>query len=100
MKKKEIKGIIHDLLELRGWKNPLENIFVDRKIEVNLLTGEIFGLEQDSLWKLYKEKSEWFKNRVGSAIKDFEEAKILAYGAEEKIKIVFREKTFEDSKIY
>jgi len=77
MKKKEIKGLIHDLLDLRIWRHPLELIFLNRKVEVNLLTGEVLGLDEDSLWELYKEKEAWFKERVGEDISHFEEAKIF-----------------------
>ncbi|MBT7705908.1 hypothetical protein HN747_00525 [archaeon] len=100
MKKNEIKGIIHDLLDLRVWKHPLVNIFLNQKAKVNLLTGEVFGLDKDSLWELYKEKAAWFKERVGEAITDFENAEILIGGAREIVKIKFRGEDFEDSRIY
>ncbi|MFW5847228.1 MAG: hypothetical protein ACOCUU_03670 [Nanoarchaeota archaeon] len=102
MKKSQIKSIMHNLLDLQDYKNPLQDIFVTNKISINLLTSEIFGIEKDSLYKLYKEKSSWFQNRINDldGKKYISEAKIFADGHKEKVEIVFNREKFSQQRIF
>ncbi|MFW6283024.1 MAG: hypothetical protein ACOC1P_03155 [Minisyncoccales bacterium] len=103
MRKKDINGIINDLLCLNDYKNPLELFFIDKKVEVDLINGEISGIERDSLWEFHKEKIKWFKKRVNELngnLEDFQEAKIFVHGAIEKIVIIFKGKKFTKQRFY
>ncbi|MBU2503523.1 MAG: hypothetical protein KJ879_00515 [Nanoarchaeota archaeon] len=106
MRKNQISGIIHNLLHLSGWQHPLGYISLPRKFEINLLNGEIKYLkgysEDDDLGKFYKEKQEWFVERVkkfGGKLSDFKEAKIKVIGAKEKVIINYKDKSFEGEEV-
>lgn len=104
MRKKDINGIINDLMELISWRNPVHDnmafSFIGNKLTLNLLTGKIEYPEEDSLTKLYREKRDWFVKRVhnlGGKLSDFEEATIIVFGAKEKVKIRYKGEVFEKS---
>ena len=103
MKTKEIKGILHDLLELNNWKNPLHHIWIRKKFEMDLLKGKISYLKKDSLSEFYKEKRKWFIKRVKNLkgnLKKFQKAIIRVYGAKEKIEIIYNNKEFQSESVY
>lgn len=98
MKINEINGIIHDLLELESWKNPLGMIWIKNKFEIDLITGKTNQIDKDSLTEIYLNKRKWFIQRVkklNGNLKDFQKAKISVFGAKEKIEIIYKEKVFE-----
>jgi hypothetical protein len=100
MRKKDINGIINDLLELGNWRHPMEIVWVPKKFETNLITGKTNA--SGSLKEFYEEKSEWFKKRIknlGGNLKDFTEAKIIIFGAKEKIKLIYKDEEFVKEKI-
>ena len=94
MKSNQVRSIPHDLLNLMNWENPLTAVFVDKRIECDLLNGKIsnhFG--KDSLTNLFEVRRAWFKNRVkklNGKLKDFDEAKIIIFGRKEKIKFSYK----------
>lgn len=99
MKASEIKGIIHDILFLNDWKNPLQRFFIKNKFEIDLISGKIdyFGVE-DSLTELYTEIHKWFLKRVKDLkgdLNDFDKAVICVFGKKEKIEIEYKGKKFE-----
>ena len=105
MKKKEMQGIVNDLVELRSWRNPLKRISVKGKATLNLLTRNVSGPihEKDSLGKLLKEKLEWFKERMikeGIDTSFISEAKIIINRCTENAKIIYKGKEFKASKAW
>ncbi len=103
MRKNQVKGIINDLLNLEDWKNPLQIFFIENKFKINLLNGEIEYLEEDSVSELYKEKINWFIERIKNLkgdLKDFEKAEIVVFGKKEKIEIVYKGEKFEGEVVY
>lgn len=103
MRKKDINSITHDLLRFHEDTNPLLEFSIDKKLEVDLINGDVFWKGEDDLWRLYKEKVKWFHNRVidlKGSLKDFEEAKIFVQGTKEKVKIVYKGETFEREMVF
>lgn len=103
MRKNQINGLIHDLLNLESYINPLDREFVDKRFEVSLLKNEISGnADDEGTLKFYQKKIKWFKNRVKKlgGLKDFQEAKIFVYGSKEKIKIIFKGEEFSGEKVF
>lgn len=103
MKASEIKGIAHDLLNLNDWKNPLDRVWIKEKFEFNLITGEANYEEKDSLHYFYRAKRMWFLKRISELkgdLKDFELAKIIVFGAKERIEIIYKGKKFSDEVVY
>ncbi len=99
----EVKSIVHDLIKFQDWQNPLQNFWSERKIEFNLLTGEVNVSEEDSFIEYCKNKRKWFIDRVKKLkgnVKDFEGAKIILFGAKEKVIIKYKGKLFEEEMIY
>jgi len=97
MRKNEIKGIIHDMLYISEWRNPLAYASLKNKVIINLIKGDVLGVEEDDIHKLYHEKIDWFKETIkkrGAKLTEFEEAKIILVGGKEKIEITFRGETF------
>ena len=103
MRKKDINGIMNDLLFLSDWKNPIQLFFIDNKVEVDLINEKISDFENTSLWELYQEKIKWFKERIkklNGNLEDFQEAKIFTHGSIEKIKIIFKGKEFSKQRFF
>ena len=97
MRKNEIKGIIHDLLNLSEWRNPLNYISVPKKVTIDLIKRGVVGVDNDSLYRLYHEKIDWFKKTIkkrGAKLGDFEKAEIILIGAKEKVEMIFRGESF------
>ncbi|MFH1311567.1 MAG: hypothetical protein ABIH65_04135 [Nanoarchaeota archaeon] len=97
MRKNEIKGIIHDLLNISEWRNPLAYASLKNKVTINLIKGDVLGVDEDDIHKLYHEKIDWFKKTIkkrGAKLIEFEKAVITIVGAKEKIEITFRGETF------
>ncbi len=103
MKKAEMQGIVNDLLDYRGYENPLRHA-TTKKIILNLLNREIRGdAERSSIWDFLKEKYRWFQDRIKNIKTDkdsIEEAKIIFHGNTEKIKVIYKGTTFENSRVH
>jgi hypothetical protein len=98
MRKKEIRGIMHDLLAYYEWRNPLSKFSVDVDFEVDLLSGEISREGGDDIYRFFKAKVEWFLNRVSELkgnLEDFESAKIFVTSDGEKVVILYKGEKFE-----
>ena len=98
MKKNQIQGIINDFIDYRGYENPIHHFWLKEKLEINLISGKINYLEEDSFTEFYKHKRKWFMGRVKKLkgkLADFQEAKVIVFGAKEKIFIEYKDKTFE-----
>jgi len=103
VRKNQIKGIINDLLDLNGYRNPLGKISLKNKLEANLLTKELLSVDEDDVYKFYLEKISWFHNRIKELkgnLKDFEEAKIIASLNKETIKITYKGEKFSDRVVW
>jgi len=103
MKKNQIQGIINDFIDYRGYENPIHHFWLKEKLEINLISGKINYLEEDSFTEFYKHKRKWFMGRVKKLkgkLADFQEAKVIVFGAKEKIFIEYKDKTFEKERIY
>jgi hypothetical protein len=104
MRKKDIKGIAHDLINYRRDFNPVANkIFLIPRLEVNLITGEIFYPEEDDVYEFYKSKLDWFLRRIstlGGDVKHFNLAKIVVEGSREKVFIMYRGEKFEEEIVW
>lgn len=97
MRKKEIKGLVHDLLHYLEWRNPLKDIFLKKKIEVDLISKEVIGSSEDDLFDFYHEKIDWFHDKIKATktdMSDFKEAKIIVFGSKEEVKIIFKDSEF------
>ena len=102
MKIGQVKSLLHDLIELENYKNPLNNVWIKKKIVFDLLTGEYSG-EEDSFKELYGEKRTWFLDRIkklNGNLGDFEEIKFTVFGAKEKLIIRYKGKNFEKEVVY
>lgn len=80
MRIKEINNTLDSLLNLRDWKNPLLEIWIKKKLEFNLLTGENSYNDVDSFLELYQERRNWFLERVHflkGNLSDFQKAEII-----------------------
>ena len=98
MKSSELKGVVNDLLHLGEDFNPIVYVFIQNKLEADLLDSTIIYPEQDDVWKFYKDKITWFQNRIISLkgnLLDFESAGIRVFGHEERAKIIYKGKIFE-----
>lgn len=103
MRKNQIKGVVHDLLHLLEDFHLLNYIWLKNKFELNLLTGKINYPGDDSISDFFKKKREWFIHRIKSLngnLSDFETAKIICFGAKEKVEIVYKGEKFEDEIVY
>lgn len=103
MRKNDIKGIVHDLLHIFDWRNPLERFTIKNKFVIDLVSGEIDYVEEDDLNRIYNEKREWFIERVenlGGNLEDFDKAIISVFGNKEKVEIVYKGKEFKDELVY
>lgn len=103
MRKNQINGIINDFLDFRSYENPLGHIFLDNKFEINLITGEVDYPERDDVYDFFEHKRKWFIGTIknlGGNIEDFGEAKLIIFGAKEKIRIKYKDELFESGKIY
>jgi hypothetical protein len=103
MKSNEVRGIVNDLLHLGEDFNPMYYIWVKRKFELDLITEKKSQAEIDSLTKFYDEKIKWFKERIkklNGDLKDFQKAKIIVFGAKEKIEIIYKDKEFSGEQVY
>lgn len=97
MRKKDVNGILHDLLELDCWWNPSRIFFIDKRVEINLLTGNCSDSSGSTLAKLLQSKREWFVDRVlslGGCLEDFEKAVIIVYGTRERIEFIYKGEEF------
>lgn len=107
MRSKENKALVHDLLHLRDYWNPLLNgyfpIFIDKKITLNLLTGKVIpSRDDDSIEKFLKEKTKWFKEFVKKRdgnLKDFDKAVIELFGKKEKVIIIYKGKEYSIERV-
>ncbi len=98
MKSSQLKGVVNDLVHLGEDFNPIVYAFIQNKLETDLIDGTIIYPEQDDVWKFYKDKIKWFKERILSLkgkLEDFEEAKIRVFGHEEKVRLKYKGKIFE-----
>ncbi len=111
MKANQIKGLLHDILHLRCWRNPLSIPHLDLKeksypgLRINLLTGKITpsAREPDSLSELLQEKRKWFKDFLkshNSKLSDFEKAEIKMSGKKEVVEIVYNGKKYERERVW
>lgn len=107
MKINQIKGIVHDLLYLENWKNPMEGWSLKNKFEIDLLKKEIIRIdikiENDIFWEIYSNKINWFQNRIkelNGDLNDFQEAKIYVENNTERVDIVFKNKHFSENMLF
>jgi hypothetical protein len=104
MKKGHLKDLAHDILELVRWRSPLENVFVPSKYEIDLVSGKILGGEEsDSLVEILRFKREWFLDRLeqlNGSPEDFEKARIVIFGAKEKVELKYNGKEIVREKFY
>ena len=103
MRKNQTPGIVNDLLNFREYENPLNQVWIKNKLDVNLKNGKIIYPERDSLYDFYGYKRKWFMGRVKKLkgnLADFEEARIIVFGKKEKIMIKYKGKTFENEFVY
>ncbi len=103
MRKKDINGIVNDLLDLRSWENPLNFLYVNPIIEFNLLSGSCSQDEDDSFTELLEEKRKWFLDRVASlngSVGDFQEAKIIIKARQEIVELTYRGDVFMKKKVF
>jgi hypothetical protein len=103
MRSNQVNGIVNDLIHLGEDFNPMAYVWIKKKFEVDLITGEKSQVEKDSLTEFYNEKVKWFKGRIkklNGNLKDFQKAKIIVLGAKEKIEITYKNKDFSGEKIY
>lgn len=107
MRKKEVKSIVNDLLNLGSWYNPLGNPFFlirNKKIRVDLIKGSVLGCGgRDSLWEFYREKINWFKRRVkklNGNLNDFQKAKIYIDNLIERIEIKYKGELFTGKNVW
>jgi len=101
MRKNQIKSLLHDLINLEDYRNPMHNITIKKRREFDLLTGKNFG--EDSLAEFYKEKRKWFLDRIkklNGNIKDFQEVKFILFGLKEKLTIIYKDQKFEKVMVY
>lgn len=101
MRANEIKGIIHDLINLESWRNPIS--WIKNRFEIDLISGKINYLGEDDVSAFYKEKRQWFVDRVKKLkgdLKEFQYARIVLYGAKEKVEISYKGKKFEKDIVY
>ena len=97
MRIKEINGILHDLHHVYGWRNPLNRSMLPKKGKVDLLTGEIFHLDEDDLEEFYKDKIKWFQSRINDLhgkLSDFTVARINISGFKEKVQFIYKNRKF------
>jgi hypothetical protein len=98
MRRKDIGGIVNDLIELRCWWNPARMFWIEERIVFDLLTGVSNGLPTSTLHKLMRAKRDWFLRRVRSLdgdLEDFERAEIVVYGMKEVVSLVYGGELFE-----
>ena len=99
MRKKDIPGILNDLLNYLDYQSPITHYFVESPIKVNLLTGELSREEEDrDSYNFYKNKIKWFQERIEKLkgnLSDFEFAELTDFGHSEEIKIIYKGKLFE-----
>jgi len=103
MRIKEINNIIDSLLNLRDWKNPLWEMWIKKKLEFNLLTGENNYDDVDSVLELCQERRNWFLERVHflkGNLSDFQKAEIIVGKNFERISITYKNKVFNKIKNY
>ena len=103
MRINQIQGIVNDFIDYRGYKNPIHHFWLKEKLKMNLINGKINYPEGDSFTEFYKNKRKWFLSRVrrlGGKIRDFEEAKVIVFGAKEKVLIKYKNKVFENEIVY
>jgi hypothetical protein len=103
MKIGHVQSLLHDLIEFENYKNPLNYIWIKKKIEFNMLTGEFSGDDNDSFKELYEFKRRWFLKRLkklNGKLKDFKKIRFIVFGAREKITIKYKDKSFENEKVY
>lgn len=103
MKKSQIKGIIHDLLHLEDWKNPIYSVQLKETYEMNLLTGKGNLPQKDSVVEMLKRKSEWFRKRIkdlDGKLSDFKKAKFTVRGNKEKVEIIYKGEEFVGEEIH
>ena len=98
MKKREIKGLMHDLLRYLDWRNPASRVFIGKKLEVDLLTKEVF-CDEDDVFRFYHEKIDWFHLRLkqlNANLDYFSKAQIIVDSVKEKIDIVYKDEGYSD----
>ena len=110
MRANQIKGIVHDIIELMDYVNPMLNLpprFFNKKTnaKIDLLTGKIIpsGREEDSITDLLKAKRNWFVDFVKKSkgkLRDFDKANISIVGKKEKVEIGYKEKKYTKEKIW
>ena len=103
MRTKQLNGLVNDLSNYEDYRNPLNHIWLEKKFEINLKTGEISYYGEDDISDFYKNKRKWFVDRVrklGGKLTDFDEAKLIVFGAKEKIVLKYNGKDFDKEVIY
>jgi len=103
MRLSQIQGVVNDFLDFKGYENPLNHIWLKNKFEMNLISGGINYPGEDSVSDFYKNKRKWFIGRIKKLqgdVKDFQIAKVIVFGAKEKIKIKYKNKIFENEIVY
>ena len=103
MRIKEVNGLINDLGDLQSYYNPMGYIWLKKKRERNLLTGKITPSDKDSVYDFYFLKIKWFKGRVKKLegnLEDFKKAKIIIFGAKERIEIIYKDREFFGEVVY
>jgi len=103
MKITDINGLMHDLIGLHDWQNPLDRIWIKEKFEIDLINAKHNYPEEDSVVEFFEKKSKWFMDRIKKLkgdLTDFKKAVIKVYGAKEKVEIIYKGKRFEKEKIY
>jgi len=95
MRLSQIQGVVNDLLYFRGYENPLSRIWLKNKFEMNLISGGINYPGEDSVSDFYKNKRKWFIGRIKKLqgdVKDFQIAKVIVFGAKERVLIKYKNK--------
>lgn len=104
MRKKDIQGIVNDLINLEAWKNPLYWAFVRERRTFDLLSKKIAPEEKgDSISELMEDKRAWFQERIKNLkgnLNDFKKATITVSGFIEKIEIIYNKETFFQEACY
>ncbi|MFH1325381.1 MAG: hypothetical protein ABIH49_01250 [archaeon] len=103
MRKNQVKGIMYDFLDYRSYMNPTNNVWLKNKLEINLKNSNIKYIgERDSISEFFKGKRKWFLSRIrklGGKVTDFEEVKLIVFGAKEKLTIKYKGSSFKGERL-
>jgi len=98
-----MNGILYDIMDMRGWKNPIGMFRTINKYVLDLLSGKFNWEEEDSITELLEEKRNWFLERIKKLKgkkSDFEKAVISVSFGKEKVEIIYKGKKFENARVW